>query len=136
MAASTKQKNAAQLREILSLLSTAGEKIAFEWEKAPENLSPQDIHDTEPKVSHAEYEAVKIVLAAVGSLQSMVTQTHMYLNCISTWYLISRCLHIVVGYNVAEMLAGVEAVGLHTADLARSTGIEEKKMCETFSMVT
>ena len=126
-------KPVAQLRETLALLSTAVEKIASEWEQRSDN---RDIHakmGADLSISHVEHDAVKMVLAAIGSLESLIVEPHMRLNILSSSYTIPRALHIAAEKNVAEVLAQGKNNGVHAADLARSTGIEEKKLCKYVS---
>lgn len=130
-------KRVTQLREIFSLLSTAVEKVASEWElRSSEDTLHARTEGAESTVSHAEYDAVKTVLAAVGSLESLIQEPHVRLISLSTSYTIARALHIAAENNVAELLAGAGDDGLRAVDLARSTGIEEKKLCKYVSWTT
>jgi hypothetical protein len=127
----TNNKSVTQLREIVSLLSAAVEKVAAEWEGQPgkDPLNGQT-EGARSSVSHAEKQTVKTVLAAVGSLESLIVDPHERLLALSTSYTIARAVHIVAENNVAELLAQAGDGGLRAVDLARSTGIEEKKLCE------
>ncbi|CZR56846.1 related to O-methyltransferase [Phialocephala subalpina] len=137
MSAADTSKPVAQLREILSLLSTAVEKIASEWELHSSHDSHHGSREaTDSSVSHTEYDAVNTVLAAVGSLESLVLEPHVHLISMSMSYTIARALHIAAEHNVADLLARAGEEGLHAADLARSTGIEEKKLCRIMRSLT
>ena len=130
-------KPIAQLREILSLLSTAVETIASEWElHSNEGLLNGEAGYTASSASHTKYNAVKTVLAAVGSLESLVVEPHVRLISLSTSYTIARALHIAAERNVAELLARAGDDGIHATELARLTGIEEKKLCKNVSKTT
>jgi hypothetical protein len=123
-------KDATQLREILFLLSTAVEKIASEWEPRLSGSLHAKIDDAELILSHAEHDAIKTVQAAVGSLESLIVEPHMQLVCMATSFTIARALHIAAEGNVAELLSQAGKEGLSVTDLARETGIEEKKLCK------
>ena len=131
MSATDTKKNVIQLREILSLLSTAVEKIASEWElRSSEDSLHARNEGADSSESHDEYDAVKTVLAAVGSLESLIMEPHVRLISLSTSYTIARALHIAAENSVAEVLARAGESGLRATHLARSTGIDEKKLCK------
>lgn len=134
MSAADNDRRVTELREIVSLLSTAVEKLISERK---EGSSKDFVHtkteDTGSTISHAEHDAVKTVLAAAGSLESLVVEPHVRLISLSTSYTISRALHIAAENNIAEVLAQAGDDGLRVVELARSTGIEEKKLCKYVS---
>jgi hypothetical protein len=131
MSAADTNKSVTQLREIFTLLSTAVEKLASEWElRSSKDPLHTDTKGVDSSVSHVEYNTVKTVLAAVGSLESLILEPHARVISLSISYTIARALHIAAENNIAEVLARAGDDGLLAADLARSTGIEEKKLCK------
>jgi hypothetical protein len=129
MTATHDEKPVAQLREILALLSTAVEQLACEWEsRLGTGICHAELENVGSNVTHAEYKTVKTVLAAVGSLESLIVEPHAHLFSMATSYTIARALHVAAENNVAEVLAGAGEGGLRAAELATSTGIEEKKL--------
>lgn len=121
-----------QLRDVLKLLSEGVERLASEWEssptRAPVGSGKDRVGDT---VSHAEYDAVKVILAACGSLESLVLDPCTRLSTLSMSYILARALHVAAEYNVAELLARGGHEGIRASDLAASTGIEEGKLCRS-----
>ncbi len=123
-------KPAQQTRDILNLLSANVERLASDWESTPNGDSVDTTsEDVGLPVSHAEYDAVKTILAALGSLESLVLNPHMRLSTLSMSYTTARALHIAAEHNIAELLAQHEDDGVPAAQLAKSTGIEEAKLC-------
>ncbi|OQU99123.1 hypothetical protein CLAIMM_04802 [Cladophialophora immunda] len=140
-------KPAAQLREVLALLSAAVESLASQWESAPggEGTAPSQTEGAAATatathtVSHAEHDAVKVIIAALGSLESLVLDPHTRLLNLSMSYLIARALHVAAEHGVAEVLARVEqggGGGVSTGHLATATGIEEGKLCRVMRTLT
>ncbi|KIW81975.1 hypothetical protein Z517_05001 [Fonsecaea pedrosoi CBS 271.37] len=138
-------ESAAQLRAVLALLATAVENLACEWESSPSGNGVVDanietaVPDTST-VSHAEHDAVKTILAALGSIESLVLDPHTRLLNLSMSYLIARALHVVADHRVAELLTlnhnKPEARGVSAEDLARTTGLEQGKLCRVMRTLT
>ncbi|KIW97886.1 uncharacterized protein Z519_01470 [Cladophialophora bantiana CBS 173.52] len=122
-------KPATQLRQILALLSVAVENLASEWESSPSQ-------DTSSTMSHAECDAVKTIIASLGSLESLVLDPHTRLLNLSMSYLVSRALHIAAEHEIAELLSQDTNDGVSAAHLARVTGIEEGKLCRVMRTLT
>lgn len=123
---------AKQLRDILALLSTAIDRLASEWESSLDTEHRQSnsaVENSNPIQSHVEYDAVKVALAALGSLESLIMNPYNRLVNLSMSYLLSRALHIVVEHNVADLLAQAGNDGVQSCNLARTVGIEEGKLC-------
>jgi hypothetical protein len=116
-----------QLRKIMKLLSTAVEEIASEWDILSSKGTALE-HGA--KYSHIERDAAKTALAAIGSLESLIQDPYKHLITMSTSYTIARALHIAADHHIAELLAVAGVEGVHVADLASSTGIEESKLSE------
>ncbi|KIV82206.1 hypothetical protein PV11_04333 [Exophiala sideris] len=126
------EESAQQLRELLRLLSSAVETLLHERDVSPNSkLSDKGNKDATStgSTSHAEYNAVKVIRAALGSLESLVLDPHDLLLGFSSSYLLSRALHIVAEQNVAEHLAQGGQNGLHVSHLANISGMEEGKLC-------
>lgn len=131
MSTPSSRKSVVQLREILALLSAAVEDIASEWELSSNEDYPRGENKlSDATKSHTEYDAVKTVLAAVGSLESLIVDPYVRLITLSASYTIARALHIAAEINVAELLEQGGDDGVHASILARSTGIEENKLCK------
>ncbi|OAP57195.1 hypothetical protein AYL99_07933 [Fonsecaea erecta] len=131
MPSSMNSKPAAQLRAVLALLSVAVENLASEWES-----SPGDDFASSSTVSHAEHDAVKVIIAALGSIESLVLDPHTRLLNLSMSYLISRALHVAAEHRLAELLARAEEGGATAGHLARTTGLEEGKLCRVMRTLT
>ncbi|OAL29887.1 hypothetical protein AYO22_01793 [Fonsecaea multimorphosa] len=149
MPSSKADKPAAQLREVLALLSAAVESLASEWESSPgHDDAAASATDTENAaaattttkntntVSHAENDAVKVIIAALGSIESLVLDPHTRLLNLSMSYLIARALHVAAEHGVAELLARAEQGGVSAVQLAKETGIEEGKLCRVMRTLT
>ncbi|KIW65329.1 hypothetical protein, variant [Phialophora macrospora] len=122
---------AAQLREVSAILSAAVETLASEWESLPsrDTADPDVQRDGSRSVSWAEHDAAKVIFAAMGSLESLVQEPHSRLLNLSMSYFIARALHIAVEHRIADLLARAGKDGVSGTSLARSTGIEEGKIC-------
>ncbi|KAM0813177.1 putative O-methyltransferase domain-containing protein [Seiridium cardinale] len=120
---------AAQLREILALLSTAVEKVAREWERASDG---DDAHSSEPGDhvnAQSGYDPTKTALAALGSIESLITDPHRLLINMSSSYLVSRALHIVADHDIAAVLTRTgDNRGVHATELAKVTGLDKGKL--------
>lgn len=133
MSATGISQPATQLREILALLSTAAEDLASEWEFRVRNESPNArTKNGHTIVSHTEHELVKVVLAAVGSLESMIVDPYVRLTNLSTLYMISRALHIAAENDIAEHLAEASDTGVSIVELSMKSGMEENKLRKHF----
>ncbi|KAK9414632.1 putative O-methyltransferase domain-containing protein [Seiridium unicorne] len=128
---------AAQLREILALLSTAVEKVARKWEGAPDG---DDAHSSEPRDyvnAQSSYDPTKTALAALGSIESLITDPYRLLINMSTSYLVSRALHIVADHDIAAVLARTgDDRGVHVTELAKVTGLDKGKLCRIMRALT
>jgi len=120
-----------QLRELLRLLSSAVESLAHERDVSlSSNVPGMGNKDTSISTAHPEDDAVKVIRAALGSLESLVLDPHELLLGFSSSYLLSRALHIAADQNIAEHLAQAGQDGLHVSHLARISGVEEGKLCK------
>ncbi|KAK9772277.1 putative O-methyltransferase domain-containing protein [Seiridium cardinale] len=129
MANAGPKQAAAQLREILALLSTAVEKVAREWERASDG---DDAHSSEPGDhvnAQSGYDPTKTALAALGSIESLITDPHRLLINMSSSYLVSRALHIVADHDIAAVLTRTgDNRGVHATELAKVTGLDKGKL--------
>ena len=117
------QDRATQLRQVLSVLSTTAEKLASEWDAVTDSVNVTST------ASQAEFDARKVILAALGSMESLVQDPHMRLLTLSTSYLISRALHIVAEHDIAGIIAGGGEGGVSILELADRTNIQQDKLC-------
>ncbi|EXJ75293.1 uncharacterized protein A1O5_01989 [Cladophialophora psammophila CBS 110553] len=122
-------KPAAQLRQILALLSAAVENLASEWESS----ARQDNGNT---VSHGEDDAVNTIIAALGWLESLVLDPHTRLLNLFMSYLVARALHIAAEHEIAKLLSHDTNDGVSASHLGRITGIEEGKLCRVMRTLT
>lgn len=118
---------ARQLRHILKLLNDSGERLAKEWETSENDVEALSNHT---QTTRAEHDAVRVMLACFGSLQSLISSPYMYLSTLSMTYVISRALHVAADHNIADHLARGGVNGISAAQLAQLTSVEEGKLCE------
>lgn len=131
-----------ELREVVAILTKAVEDLTCEWESSAKHDIPNGsngIHAStrNSDVLHMEKRAVKTIQAALGSIESLVLDSHSRLLNLAASHLIARALHIAVEHNIAELLAEAEAdgkCGLSAANIATMVGVEEWKTCKCFPM--
>lgn len=129
MPANCTTRSATRLREVSKVLSQAIETLASEWESSENsNQSQSGVHIID--VSRAQYDASRIIQAALGSLESLVVPPHNKLTSLAMSYTICRALHLVAEHNIAEILSQVGDEGMSGTALACSTGLEAGKLCE------
>ncbi|KIW21641.1 hypothetical protein PV08_02221 [Exophiala spinifera] len=118
-----------ELRRILRLLSTAVETLIDDRDRV--NREEIDGHGT-PHItglqSRTQYDAVKVIRSAVGSLESLIVDPYNVLLDFSMSYLQSRALHIAAENDIAAKLAESGPEGLCSSELARITGIQDEKL--------
>ncbi|ETS79069.1 hypothetical protein PFICI_08922 [Pestalotiopsis fici W106-1] len=129
MSALTPKEAALQLRKVLQLLTTAINDIASRWESESRDENAVEIRYN-GTTQHTAQDPVKVALAAMGHVESLITEPHRLVVDMSTSYLISRALHIVADHDIAGIIAAANgADGVHVEELARLAGMEQDKLC-------
>lgn len=131
MAALNPREAALQLRQVTQLLTAAVDEIATRWE----DKTLEETHVSTENVGiarqHDRPDPVKTVLAALGHVESLVTEPHRLLVDMSTSYLTSRALHIAADHDIAGIIARADGDdGLHVEELARLAAVDQDKLCK------
>ncbi|KAF3000452.1 hypothetical protein E8E14_007079 [Neopestalotiopsis sp. 37M] len=130
MSTLTPREAALQLRQVTQLLTTAIDDVATRWENGIQHeYDAVDKQYNGPRQKSTQ-DPVKVALAAVGHLESLIMEPHRLVVDMSTSYMISRALHIVADHDIAGIIAdrAEGAGGLHVEEIARSAGLEEDKL--------
>lgn len=133
-----------ELREVVAILSKAVEDLICDWESSGKHdvvngSNGIDMSARNSDISHTEQRAVKTIQAALGSIESLVLDSHTRVLNLAASHLIARALYIAVEHNIAELLAGAEAdgkSGLSAADIALVAGVDEGKICKLVKFIT
>lgn len=133
MSTLTPREAALQLRQVTQLLTTAIDDVATRWENGIQHEYDAVDKQCNGPGQKSTQDPVKVALAAMGHLESLIMEPHRLVVDMSTSYMISRALHIVADHNIAGIIADRAdgAGGLHVEEIARSAGLEEDKLCES-----
>lgn len=133
MSTLTPREAALQLRQVTQLLTTAIDDIATRWENEIQHEYDAVDKQYNGPGQKSTQDPVKVALAAMGHLESLIMEPHRLVVDMSTSYMISRALHIVADHDIAGIIADRAdgADGLHVEEIARSAGLEEDKLCKS-----
>ncbi|KAI5861287.1 putative O-methyltransferase [Durotheca rogersii] len=118
---------ATALRQVVKLIQDASEALISEWE-AP---SPGAIPASETSFaipSRPAYDAQRIIIAALGSIEELVADPHRRLLDFAELYFEVRALHVAAEHNIAVLVARGGDDGVPVEDLAKATGLDESKL--------
>lgn len=76
------------------------------------------------------FDAQRALLSAAGKLTELVSQPSTRVLEVSSQYFEARCLHIVADKHVPDILAKAGDAGVHVTGIAKSVGIEPRKLCQ------
>jgi hypothetical protein len=89
-------------------------------------------HDSLP--SRPCFEAQRTLLAASGLLTELVIPPSNRILEVATQYFEARALHLVAGERIPDLLANSGEDGLELSKIATASGIEPRKMGESYCM--
>lgn len=129
--------DAKKLRLLAAMIQETVETVIEEWSSKTNQTTVEkssSVAQDEFNIpSHKLYQAQRVLAAAAGSIEELVSDPSLRLIGFSTQYWESRALHIAAEHRLADLMeAGVEAGasdGVHVNALAAEVGIEAKKLC-------
>lgn len=131
MAALDPGEAALQLRQVTQLLTAAVDEIATCWEDETHEETHASTESAGIARQRDRPDPVKTILAALGHIESLVTEPHRLLVDMSTSYLTSRALHIAADHDIAGIIARAgDDDGLHIGELARLAVVDQNKLCK------
>lgn len=116
------------LRRVVALVNQASETIIAEWEN---NTATAESLEGVQLPSRPFFNAQRILLAAAGSIEELISNPSTRLISLSMQYFESRALHIVAEHRVPDILQAYSGDGVHVGLIAEKTGIEEQKLCNS-----
>lgn len=118
---------AADLRQVVKLIQEASETLISEWENpAPEAVPASEMNFTIP--GRKAYDAQRLIIAALGSIEELVVEPHHRLVDFAEIYFEVRALHVAMEHDIAILLSKGGEDGVPVEDLAKATGLEQKKL--------
>lgn len=118
---------ATALRQVVKLVQEASETLISEWESpAPDAVPASEMNFEIP--GRKAYDAQRLIIAALGSIQELVIDPHHRLVDFAEQYFEVRALHVAMEHDVAILLSKGGEDGVHVEELAKATGLEQKKL--------
>lgn len=108
-----------QLRQIGNLVQSSIDTVVNLNETSKGDLPAKPLFD-----------AQRALLSAAGKLTELVSQPSTRILEVSSQYFEARCLHIVADKRVPDILAEAGNDGVHVDKIAKSVGIEARKLCK------
>ncbi|KAI1778221.1 putative O-methyltransferase [Hypoxylon cercidicola] len=126
---------AAALRQVVKLIQEASETLISEWESpAPDAVPASETNFTIP--GRKAYDAQRLLMAALGSIEELVVEPHHRLVDFAEMYFEARALHVAMEHDIAVLLSKGGADGVPVEDLAKATGLEQKKLARILRVLT
>ncbi|KAI1764122.1 putative O-methyltransferase [Hypoxylon sp. FL1150] len=125
----------AALRQIVKLVQKASETLISEWESpAPDAVPASEMNYDIP--GRKAYDAQRLIVAALGSIQELVIEPHYRLVDFAEQYFEARSLHVAMEHDIAVLLSKGAKDGVHVGELAKATGLEQKKLARILRVLT
>lgn len=128
--------DAKKLRQLAIMIQEATETVIGEWSSKSKTTQTTaastsgTVKDELNIPSHKLYQAQRVLAAAAGSIEELVSDPSLRLVGFSSQYWESRALHVAAEHRLADLIeAGGGSSGVHVKELAKEVGIEEKKLC-------
>ncbi|KAI5925278.1 S-adenosyl-L-methionine-dependent methyltransferase [Camillea tinctor] len=128
----TRKADVAKLLELVSLVNKASEAVISCWENG--NSTAETVEGVQLP-SHDLFNAQRTILAALGSIEELVSDPSHRLLGFAMQYVESRALQVAAEHRLADMLQQYEGTGLHIAQISQKSGIDQDKLARVLRLL-
>ncbi|KAL7623280.1 hypothetical protein AAE478_006961 [Parahypoxylon ruwenzoriense] len=118
---------ATALRQVVKLIQGASETLISEWENPSADAVPASENNFAIPGREA-YDAQRTIIAALGSIEELVSEPHLRLVDFAELYFEVRSLHVAIEHDIAALVAQGGDDGVPVEDLAKASGLDDSKL--------